>query len=569
MVHQYLAEDIAPMHLIAGPNESGKSSIADAIAFALTGELRRLKAKGERGLLVSQGKQKGNVALHVETRAGSVILSKDVRTGKAKVSGTFEADPGADTAIMPYLVNPHAFLAASPLDRRTTLLKVMKISLSAQNLRAELKSRLHAPALVDQLPGEETEGWQEFCRDKASEERGAWKAVTGETYGDVKGAEWVSPQPITEAASEEEIEQVSQTIRNLIAQRDQFAATVAVQQERESQIRDLTNRRNEASLVAGDRDKAAARVEAARKREQDAQAALLADRKTLADLQQQGIAGPPRLACVNCGALHILTTANMLEAAPPAPANPVDITDIANAQTVVGTSMAAAKTAATALQAATAAHEAIVRSAASLEEIDRSLATLVAPGEPVDVSQLSILDEKISQKRDFLAAMMAANGDAERGAAQTDRAREHHGLVQSWVKLSEAVSPNGIIAEMLGKGLKAFNDTLAKVSIDLGFQPPSLGADMAATRGGLPYELLSRSAGWRVDVAIAISLAIFSNMRFVVLDEFDLLSIPNRTPMLAALYGMVTAGTLDTAIVMGTLKELPKMPPAVGKTWLG
>ena len=78
LTHRSLTLSFPPMILIAGPNDSGKSSVADAISFAITGTLRRVDAARERRLLLSEGADRGSVAL----RAGDTAIQRDIASGR-------------------------------------------------------------------------------------------------------------------------------------------------------------------------------------------------------------------------------------------------------------------------------------------------------------------------------------------------------------------------------------------------------------------------------------------------------------------------------------------------------
>jgi len=80
LTHRSLTLSFPPMILIAGPNDSGKSSVADAISFAITGTLRRVDAARERRLLLSEGADRGSVAL----RAGDTAIQRDIASGRAR-----------------------------------------------------------------------------------------------------------------------------------------------------------------------------------------------------------------------------------------------------------------------------------------------------------------------------------------------------------------------------------------------------------------------------------------------------------------------------------------------------
>ena len=67
------------LHCFCGSNEAGKSSISEAIRFALLGDTPRVSLKKDYPSLVSEGEKKGAVKVRVD----GIEVNRDVATGKA------------------------------------------------------------------------------------------------------------------------------------------------------------------------------------------------------------------------------------------------------------------------------------------------------------------------------------------------------------------------------------------------------------------------------------------------------------------------------------------------------
>ncbi|NBF06071.1 hypothetical protein GV819_27670 [Pseudomonas sp. Fl5BN2] len=138
--------------------------------------------------------------------------------------------------------------------------------------------------------------------------------------------------------------------------------------------------------------------------------------------------------------------------------------------------------------------------------------------------------------------------------------------LKAWTLIADLLAPDGIPGEILAGALKPFNDSLAKGSQVAGWPLVQI------TAGGRTYTLLSESERRRVDALLALAIAEHSGLRFLVLDRFDVLDpppLPARGQLFRLLMAANKAGTLDSAIVCGTLKEKPaKLPSEINAVWI-
>jgi hypothetical protein len=208
--------------------------------------------------------------------------------------------------------------------------------------------------------------------------------------------------------------------------------------------------------------------------------------------------------------------------------------------------------------------------AAELAEIEQT--PLEAPAAVGDIEeQLRAITAKRDEWRDDERKYRDAAGAAERRARQIADAARHHADVQQWSAIAEALSPDGIQAEMIAEALDPLNKRMAEHAALAQWQPVRIGADMAITVGGRIYQLLSESERWRADAMLAITIAQLSGLRFVVLDRLDVLDATGREDALYWLSDVAEAGQIDTVIVLATLKSAPHagaLPAHIEAHWL-
>ena len=169
-------------------------------------------------------------------------------------------------------------------------------------------------------------------------------------------------------------------------------------------------------------------------------------------------------------------------------------------------------------------------------------------------------------------ASMATGGQQQANAQAeqiTAKAMQHHKAVEMWMSLADLLSPSGDIGKLQAQSVSEFNGYLSNVSDAIGWQPIRFDYDNGLLFDNRPYHLLSESEQWRVDTAVSYAFARLSNMRIFAIDRFDVLDLPSRLPVMKWLHGIAELGTVDTVIMAGTMKEMPKAPPTFNVFWLG
>lgn len=621
----------APIVVVCGENESGKSSTHEAINLAATGEMARVKLKNEYHEVVSDGAGSGHILL--ETSEGAA--SFEVPTGK------WGEHKALNTAAMRYCLNAHRFASLDETERRRFLFGLTGTKLSRDEIARRLGLRGIAEAIIPEAVALAERGLDvatKECAKAATERKGSWREVTSETWGASKGGAWratvpdfdedayqtlvasVTSQRATLDAKRTElgriqnrVESVQRDSRRLAELRAKIANRGALETER-SRVED------ERDFVTADLDKATAelneiaaqylaaeqqRARPARRRDAvattDAPPDLLLDAVTplrglVAAMSQYpgGIAyrenGGP-LEAYGWETFDFADQASealrRFEAAYPdyAPGAELPI-DIADEEPEVRVESPSRRDVLSAKVQQLDAQKKVLEK--RLREIATELGSLDAyqaqiteleiresgaeVGEGLDAAQREVeaLAEALEDAEEELARRKALRGAVETAKQKTRRAAELHAAVLAWDACAKALAPDGIPAEIVAESLGPVNEGLAVVSQQSGWPPVTIDAAMTIRYGGRRYELLAESGKWRADACIAEVIAVISGTRFIMLDRIDVNSIPNRQKLLRWLGTSVRSGRLEGACLLGTLKQPPTgLPETLYSTaWL-
>lgn len=570
----------APTALFCGANGAGKSSLRDGIALALTADLGRVGLKKEAPALIRAG---ADLATCQITDADGDTYSVSInRSGKITDSlAGKDHDPA-----LPYVLDAQRVARMTPAERREFLFGLMGVSTTGPAIAAALRERGLDEAKVTRIEPLLRAGFDaghKEAKAKATEAKGAWRAVSGETYGSEKAKGWKASVPHFDAAALSQARTAVQHADIAIGQWQQKVGGLEAEERRRTAMR---------GKVPALQDHAGriARLEAK----------LQADTDMLAEVAQQlqaaqaAAGGAPRVGLVHelaralrsvcilideAGATALLRGAARQAAdhslsAYESQFGEVDANPSGDAAAAARLpELTAAHRGATSAKANTVRDLDAARAAkAELDAINAELA------ETFDAAGLSEARERIgtlqaqraaAQKRcDDLATVKAAVDAADR---KTTEAAKHAADVAAWDAIAEALGPDpaGLPAQMLAKALQPLNDRLAQSSADAEWPLVRIADDMAISADGREYRLLSESEKWRVDAMLAEAVAHLSGTRLLVLDRGDVLDLKGRGDLLAWLDVLAENGEIDTALVFMTLKGLPTgLPGSVEAHWI-
>lgn len=560
--------------LVAGPNAAGKSSIRDAVALALTNDLGRVSLKKEAGQLVHADQAAGYA--EVTNADGDLWGVTITAAGKITPTSKLEPDP-----IFPFVLDAQRFARLDDAERQKFLFELMGVKMTPAEIKDRLLKRLYPSGCseaelmrverVVPLLRAGFEAASKEAKDKATSAKGAWRAVTGETYGAVKAVSWRAASPAFDpkafAAAQAALTSADGAVA--AAQRA-LGALQAEKKAHDEQLARVDGLKESAGKLERIRTKLA-------KDEEDAKTWGL----EVARLRALAGAGP------RVGLVHDLAerVAYYLDFCEPSETHPEDsksraVLDVYEKEHgklgAAGDKDAAAKLpqAVKSVELYASAVTNGKRDLAFAERAAEDLKTIAAStwsAAPLTLAgdQLVAAQMQKSEANTKLETLRTAKNAADGAAKKTTDAAAHHADVAAWDAIGDALSPDGIPADLLAEAIKPINDRLEQSAADAEWLQAVITDDMRVTGNGRPYALLSESEKWRVDAMVAEAIAHLSHAGVLVLDRFDVLDPVGRNDLFAWLDVLATNGEIDSAIVFGTLKALPaELPATVTGHWI-
>jgi hypothetical protein len=570
----------APVQLLCGANGAGKSSIKDAVALALTGDLGRISLKKEATQLISTGADLA--AIHITDGDGEIHAASISPSGKLNAGGL--ADP-----VLSLLLDAQRFAQMDATDRRAFLLELMGLRADGPAITERLLARGLDKVKVERISPLLRAGFDSACKEAKSNAtlaKGAWRAVTGENYGSEKAKAWRAPVPAVDAAG----------AKQLAAQIAELDAAIEGYQRTIGNAEGEQKRRAELSAKLAGLEELSGRVERIQRK-------LATDE---AELQRLGGELEAARAKAGVGKRHGLVhdlaraVGDMLAAWPATFCTPEqNAAQELGASVLVAYEQAHGSLSATGGDPAEAARVPVLEQARATAqravdndkrdldaaqraagEIDAIKAELAKPSRTdlleATRNQIQIRKDERAElvaRQDKLKAAATAAAAAEKKTAE---AAGHAADVAAWDAIADALAPDGIPAELLGAAMGPLNERLQQSAEDSGWARVMVNLDCevvvaadSACSTWRPYRLLSESEQWRCDAMLAEAIGYVSGARLLVLDRMDVLDLPGRGQLLQWLDVLADNEELGTALVFGTLKALPTgLPPSIQAHWI-
>jgi hypothetical protein len=583
-----------PVLMATGANGAGKSSLLEGIRLALLGNPERVGLKKELSKLVTEGAKRGGVDVITENQLHFAYTLPD---GKH----TAPAELGNHIG---FVLDAQNFARATPDVRRATLFALTGCKVDAAEVTKRLIQRgatqeridLVLPMLRSGFPAAEG-----FAKEQATQARGAWRAVTGETYGEKKADGW-KPEAIA-CPDQQEMADLND-------------AVIALSQEKDRAQETLGRARQISESIASDRDALAKAIEKANQlprhkqklavdqAELDKWEAKVAEAKA-AYVQTKPAARPTAkldnamldaFAVVASEWLDLVsksqgvvnnfnvcenwdqhaglinrTTAHVstykAQHGEPLTQDDSDTPDVAapNAAALEASRNMFARAVANDLRdivAAEAAEEQAQKLTDKINEVKEIRVSDFVEAVNAATEKLKAAEARLDALKDAAYAFTTAQ------TKEADAAR-HHADVAGWLLIADALSPSGIPAEILAGALRPANDALHQAASFVDWPRVQISTDMEITAAGRPYALLSESEKWRADCLLALTIAKLSGLKLIVLDRFDVLDMQGRNDLIDLLDDAATSCDIETAIVAGTLKTAPTgMPETFDVAWI-
>lgn len=543
----------APVLLVAGKNGAGKSSVQEAVRHALSGDAARVSLKKEFRALITEGADAGFATVTTDSGERSIVLP----SGK----GVHQDHPA-----LPFVLDPSRFARLGADERRQLLFGLFGLAPDGESVLVSMRTRGADMAKFDQVRPLLRAGFDAAAKEaqaKARDAKAAWKTVTGgETWGKEKANTWKAPKP-TETYDREQVK----TAENLLAETD---AEIEAANQKIGELRNSAKQRAEAEDRVADLSTKAARLPSLREKLARDEAEHAEWAAKLAALPPSGGKHQKTLGCPCCGAA-LMADQNGELVPYQLPENGALDEDLEakRKQQQDAVDLFARSVANDRRDIAAAEY-----AAAEIEAAEKILAE-TSPGYTTAAEdRLVTLKADRKARAATLEAMCAANRTAQAADELTKKAAGYHADVLAWLLIADALSPDGIPAELLSAALQPINDSLTASASDAEWTPIRITEDMQIVQvlestNYRSYTLLSESEKWRADALIGAAIAELSSLRLLVLDRFDVLDAKGREDALYWLDGMAQDGKLDSCLIFGTLKALPSgLPETIQPVWI-
>lgn len=511
--------ELAPLALVCAPNESGKSSIAQAVGAVLCGQPIPLPGvlKSMAGMLVRQGAAKGSVTL--ESAGGTATVEWPRATLKTT---------GTPPTVSPVAAGLSSLADMQPVDRGRFLIELLHALPGRDDLARRLEPEGVTAETVDHVwKTIETQGWDAAhaqFKEQGARQKGAWEATTGDRFGTKKAESWLPKNWDADlhGTSEETLQAILTDARDTLNAMIGVAAVDDAERDRLSQLADGLKSAVERK-AACESDAAAADVDHKR-----AQQILAALRKPSAQEETQ--------QCPHCANPVVVRGGKVF-----APAgNPV-LSDEESLQYQKG------------IENERAAAERLRQARGDLQsaELDVRKAEDAA-------KQLSGMREsthtsaQLDRAREFAAS-------AERRLSawqQKRRADVAFRSVLETAAIVTALAPDGLRQEVLARTAQQFMREWVRPLADAaGWSPVEIDGDMLLTYGDRAFVLLSESQKFRVRVLLQVAIALRERAAAVVIDAADILDKGGRN----GLFRLLAMSKLPALVCM-TLDDANNLP---------
>jgi hypothetical protein len=558
----------APVHLFCGPNESGKSSLKDALQVAFMGTSPRIQYKKDHGQLVTDGFRKGQVKVFFSAERGAEMqeIRRNVDAEGAIHPKDFKFDDFS-TACLQFVMQVRSFAEAKEDDRRRLLSELLSIKMSREDTLKRMKvdygvADSYAAAVSPMLRS----GFDAALKDatsKRSNARSSWEGATGERWGDEKVKAWTpADEGDLKLVTKEELDAARAALAECDAKIEGLVGAIASSQSSHGVSAQLTTERE--YLVVLKQELPAMRTRRTRMFTElnDFQAAIDDATQRLAYIEQASHV----LDCPNCNSKLRLNNNELvpvsLEDADTGAGDAVNKGMHEHALATARTGLATTQKGMIELDTKIAkARAADVR----IAEIDAELAKLQIPAENNGLDALKVDLEAARAERkttsDTFNELLQANGAVDARQKRIDTAADSVTRYFEWDKVVKALSPDGVPAKILSEAIVPLNQRLEKSAALAGWPRVQLNLAMELVRDTKeekqrPYNLLSESAQWRASALMADAIASLSGMKMLVLDRMDVLDMEGREQCMKWLAASAETD-FDTIMVFATLKGKP------------
>ncbi len=522
----------APINIIVGENEAGKSSIRDAIQWCLTGQARGLKTHQEQAALIRNGGKAAEVTITLAD--GNTITRRKTPKSPSSITGDVPGN-GLPPAV---LCDPYTFLSLPENQRRELLFKIIP---GLNPTRVMVTDRIEewlADAGIEKIPETQlpahalaelsaSKGFAAAETEAITRRREAKRLR--EHLGNIQAPEQkciLGPGNTEYILPDIDTSEVEKQIKHLHTQRDELikikgrreAATtrvVAIETE-------LTNLKANLTEPVGDPEADIQGYQAEINR--------LRTRKANLEAQINAYRAPELFPAI-CPAIQREQT--------PCPragesvgdaADPAKIAEARRELDQISKDLTDAGSNLKNIEAQVKSHKALVDQIARLEK-ELSELQKPKPAEPENLEEkIAGLENRIGLGQELLVKVKDFWAQHNHYEETRGRIAKVEQEVKLFDTLAKALAPDGIPSQMIAEALGPVNDILATAATHLfPNRTLTLTGELEIELSGSPYITLSKSAKFRVGIGFQYALANLAGDRMLLIDEADVLDLANRT----------------------------------------
>ena len=569
-LEQVTLELQAPINLLIGPNEAGKSSIRDALQVAITGQARGLRTHEQQASFIREGAKAADIKIILTDGQAPIIWHKT-----PKVAATRTGPIPADADMLSILADPFVFLSLEDGTRREVLFRL----LPGLNPTGEMIYEKLADMIPDFDPGSAIPHEMATLAAGKSFKAAEVEAITRRRISKRVRDEAKVEGPETQVTiggglrilPDIQLAEVESGLTALGIKRDKLQRIRGKVEAQADKLPELEHALNNLIPAEPPDSWDMARFMEGLEINRD----ILVKCRAKVAAMTEG-ADPQKFPSL-CPVFSVGCPSAGKEAVKGTKAKDVDPKALAKAQAdlaeqekevrLIEADFATARLAQTTYDDYTKQRAALVDKIAKLKKTQEQAQNTGAIDEQIAALDLRIKIgyELLDAVREFWRKKAAADQAADKRA-------EAEKEIALYDALAKALAPNGIPSELIAEALGPVNERLAFASGYLfpdsdEHDPLHLNGDLEIYRGIIPYALLSKSARYRTGIAFQFALAVLSGARIMMIDEGDILDPPNRANLIDFL--LAVRQDFDIILVFATSDHADPSPiPELAVWWL-
>lgn len=518
--------ELAPIALLLGHNEQGKTSVSQALGAVLVRSPGVIEGmlKKDMSEIINDSAQIATVDLEGEdwsvsmswpkgdvVTRGAAPTATNIATGRQRLS-RMKVEDAAQTLFSVLKVIP------------TEEMIISEFKQTARNHRVVL-SDAHIREALDKLKAGGWDGAAKWADSEATAFKRDWKNTTGQVWGSTKGADWrpdgFEPDllDLNEGALKERLTECTTAYEESIGDQALGEADVKALKEKAAKLPELEELKKIKGKTLASYDPL-----------------IETTKKQLAEMRS----GPQPVVCPECNS-SLVATIN---------GNDVQLAPHVGEYHVVPEKLIKEKQSSLEAQI-TGKNNLLVE----IGKIDQQISEATAAKKKVSSTTKKAAASK--EERDE-AQKHLENSKARLVRFQTyHKAKVTHDMIMVYSMLGAEFAPDGIRRRRLTEQLaNVLNPKLADVSAVLDIRPVTINSDMEIFCGTRKYTYLSTAAQFLADVAIQLAMAQLDGSGAVVIDGADVIQFPERRKRLLL---AVKAAGLPALITMSA-KDITSAP---------